>query len=250
MSKTVNKAIDVLETFLTSDRPLNLTEISRKAGINTATGYRLLQTLMERGLVVNGEKSAYRLGLRFMDFSYTIRRSFKFTDIAHGPLSRLSEEKNADLFVGILDKDSLVIIEEYGNTQAMRINSPVGTRQPLHCTACGKILLTSKTEEQINELLSKPLRRHTLNSVTDPVKLKAQLATVAIEQVAYAFEEYKPGINGAAVPVHDTQGKIIAAIATTGTIDFLTKERMAWFVKDMTACAEEISRVISKFGIT
>ena len=43
-SKTVLKAIDILEVFLKADGVLNLNEISTVTGLNVATTYRLIST--------------------------------------------------------------------------------------------------------------------------------------------------------------------------------------------------------------
>ena len=70
-SKTVTKAIDILEVFLRSDATLNITEVSRLTGLNTATAYRLVSTLIERGyLSHNQRKGIYTLGLKLLDYNY------------------------------------------------------------------------------------------------------------------------------------------------------------------------------------
>ena len=57
------KAINILEIFLKSDSTLSLKEISKLTGLNVATTYRLVSTLLQRGyLSHNQNKGMYSLG--------------------------------------------------------------------------------------------------------------------------------------------------------------------------------------------
>ncbi|HUT68446.1 MAG TPA: helix-turn-helix domain-containing protein, partial [Dehalococcoidales bacterium] len=69
ISKTVIKAIDILEIFLKNDGALSLTEISRSTLLNAATTYRLVSTLVKRGYLSHQQnKGMYSLGLKTIDF--------------------------------------------------------------------------------------------------------------------------------------------------------------------------------------
>ncbi len=168
MSKIINKALDIIEIVATNDGDSSLNSISKRVGINTATTYRILATLAKRSYVSHKKNSSScRLGLKVMDFGYAIRKDFKFIDIALVRLSKLSNKYNPGVYSFVLDGDVSLVIEEVGNTGEMRINSPVGKRMPLHCTACGKILLSSMTEEQRREFyLLNTLGKYTKNTIT------------------------------------------------------------------------------------
>jgi IclR family KDG regulon transcriptional repressor len=148
-SRTVDKAIDILEIFLQKDDGLNLTEISRTTRLNTATVYRLVSTFTKRGyLSQHHRKGTYSLGFKMLDFNHAIRKNLKYIDFAYLSLSKISREYNVSTFLGIMDNDMLLIVEEIGATGNLRINAPIGKRLPLYCTACGKVLLAALSEEE------------------------------------------------------------------------------------------------------
>ena len=137
-SKTVVKAIDILEAFLGNDGTLNLTEVSRLTGLNTATTYRLATTLVKRGyLSHNRKKGIYSLGLKMLDYNLAIRKNFKFIDFAYLSLSKLCKAQGESVYLSVKDGDESVVIEEVGIDEELRMNSPVGKRLKLHCTAAG-----------------------------------------------------------------------------------------------------------------
>lgn len=213
MSRTVNRIIDILELFLQQEGGLSLTEVSRSLGLNPATGSRYLDTLVQRGyLVESAKKGLYQLGLKTLDFSYATRRNLKFVELAYMSLSKLSKETNCDVYLTVLDGNSSLVVEELGYTADMRLNSPVGKRMPLHSTACGKVHLTGMSVEQRNVVYaSTPLERFTRNTKTTQEQLEAELETVRQNGVAYNREEQRLGVNAVAAPVYAGKNQIAAA---------------------------------------
>jgi IclR family KDG regulon transcriptional repressor len=247
MSKTVNKAIDILETFLQNDGKLGLMEIAELTGLNRATIYRLMSTLTKRGyLSWDRKKGTYSLGLKMLDFSYAVRRNLKFIDFAYLSLNKLAKEQHLSTFLTVVDADSALVIEEIGITDDLRINSPVGKRLPLHCTACGKILLTSLSEEERKAYYRRnTLQSYNKNTITDISQLEKELALVKIEGIAFNSEEYRMGLWVAASPIYNDSGKIIAAAAIMTPISYLDNN-IEKFTKALKSCTGEISQIVSR----
>ena len=250
VSITVNKAIDILEVFLQKEGQLSLTEISEATGLNVATAYRLLSTLARRGYLSQHEKKgAYSLGLKMLDFNYAIRRNLKFIDFAYLSLSRLSKEQNQSVFLTALDADEALVIEEVGVNEDLRINSPVGKRLSLHCTACGKVLLASLPEEKRKAYYATSgLRPFTANTITDVARLEQELAKVNTDGVAYDNEEYRLGLWIAAAPVYDGNGRVIAAagiMVPTSDVDAESTQRFTTAIK---SCTAKISQIMARIS--
>jgi DNA-binding IclR family transcriptional regulator len=92
----------------------------------------------------------------------------------------------------------------------------MGSRGPLHATALGKVLLAAAPDDVVERVLSGPLRAYTPYTVTDPHRLREQLATVRERGVAYADQERRLGIVGVAVPIRGPVGQVIAGIDIPG----------------------------------
>jgi IclR family KDG regulon transcriptional repressor len=247
-SKTVMKAIDVLEVFLKNDGGLSLTEISRLTGLNTTTSYRLVSTLVQRGYLANHHnRGLYTLGLKMMDYNFAVRRALKFIDLAYLSLSKLSKEQKESVYLSIMDGDESLVIEEVGIDEELRINSPVGKRLKLHCTAGGKILMASLPEEEREAYYTRnTLEAFTKNTITDIARLEKELETAKIEGVAFDREEYRMGIWAAAAPVYNTKRSVIAAAGILVLTSHIENNNTEKYVRAIKSCTAEVSQIISR----
>jgi IclR family KDG regulon transcriptional repressor len=247
-SKTVMKAIDVLEIFLKNDGGLSLTEISRLTGLNATTTYRLVSTLLKRGYLSHHQsKGMYTLGLKPIDYNFAIRRTLKFIDFAYLSMSKLSKEQNESVYLAVMDGDESLVIEEVGIDEELRINSPVGKRLELHCTAGGKILMASLSKEERKAYYSRnTLQTFTKNTITDISQLERELETAKMEGVAFDNEEYRMGIWAAAAPIYNTNGSVIAAAGILVLASHIDGNNTEKYVKAIKSCAGEISQIISR----
>lgn len=248
LSKTVMKAIDILETFLSNDGTLNLTEISRATGLHTATAYRLVSTLVKRGyLSHNRKKGIYSLGLKILDYNLAIRKNLKFIDFAYLSLSKLCKAQGESVYLSVRDGDESVVIEEVGIDEELRMNSPVGKRLKLHCTAGGKILMASLTDAERKAYYERnTLQAYTKNTITDVSNLEKELGTAKLEGVAFDNEEYKMGIWAAAAPVYNSYDQVIAATGILVLRSHIEGDNTTKYATAIKNCAGEISRVVSR----
>ncbi len=247
-SKSILRAIDIMELFVKEGGGLNLTEISTMTGLNMPTTFRLVSTLVNRGyLVKHPTRGNYSLGLRLLDFSFAIRKNLRFLDLAYLSLSKLCKEQNESVYMGLLDADMLLVIEEIGLQDDLRINSPVGKRLPLHCTACGKALLAALSlEERQAYYTRKGLLPLTKNTLIDIPRLENDLAIIKIDGVAYQSEEYRMGIWSAASPITNGGGSTIAAVGFVIPLDHIDEQSVKRYTTAIKSCAGEISQIISR----
>jgi IclR family KDG regulon transcriptional repressor len=250
LSKTVIKATDILETFLKNDGELSLNEISKATGLNVATAYRLVSTLVNRGFISHQQsKRTYSLGLKMYDFIYAVRRNLKFIDFAYLSLSKVCKEQNESVYLAVIDRDESLVVEEVGVNEDLRINSPIGKRLKLHCTAGGKVLLASLSEEERNEYYKRnSLQPFTKNTITDVSELEKQLEDVKTEGVAYDKEEYRMGIWATAAPVYNTNGMVIAAAGILALMSHINADSIRRYTTAIKSCTGEISQIISRIS--
>jgi len=249
-SVTVSKAIDILEVFLLKEGRLTLTEISAATGLNVATAHRLLSTLVRKGYLAQAEKKGpYSLGLKMLDFNYAIRRNLKFLDLAYLSLSKLTKEHNQSTYLAALDADAALVIDEVGVNEDLRINSPVGKRLPLHCTACGKVLLAAlPADERAAYYRRNPPRALTSRTVIETPTLEAELARVRAEGVAFDNEEYRMGLWIAAAPVYNGAGNVIAAAGIMVPTSDINAESIPRFTTAIKSCTAKISQAVARIS--
>lgn len=249
MSKSIDRALDILEVFIKQDGDMSLTEICRLTGLTPATGSRYVASLVERGyLTENSRNGLYHLGLKSIDFSYAARRNLKFIEFAYLPLKKLGEETRSDVYLTVLDDNHSLVVEEIGTSMDMRINSPVGRRMALHSTACGKVHLAfmPKAERQAF-YASSQLERYTKNTITDPTALETELEGVRRNGVAYDREEQRLGVWVVAAPIYSGKDKVAAAGLIT-PVSRMKPDTVEQHVLKIISCTGEISQILSRMS--
>mgnify|MGYP002382150745 CR=1 FL=1 len=79
------------------------------------------------------------------------------------------------------------------------------------------------------------------NTLTDPEALRAELARIRTEGVAFDREEHEPGIICVAAPILTRRGRVIGAVSLTSTTERRRLEELAALAPDVRAAAAAIA---------
>src|ERR1700744_1142188 len=71
-NRSVIKAFALLKSFRGAEEWVSSSELSRRAGLPEASGYRLVQTLEEMGAVGGGPTGCYRTGPLLLSLSHNV----------------------------------------------------------------------------------------------------------------------------------------------------------------------------------
>ncbi|MBS1238361.1 MAG: transcriptional regulator [Deltaproteobacteria bacterium] len=147
----------------------------------------------------------------------------------------------------IIDNNEVVYIDKIETEQStggLKMSSMVGARNPAHCSAVGKVLLSYYLDEEIDNFVKeKGLPPKTLRTITDPLQLKEQLITIKNQGYAIDDEENEAGIRCVAAPIFNDKGKAISAISLSGPAFRVTKKLIQDSLKkEIIKTASEISK--------
>lgn len=248
ISGTVTKAIDVLELFLEGKSELGLTEISELSGYNTTTVYRLLSTMVKRGLIHQGQKKGkYSLGLKTLEFSHKVRRNLNYLDIAYIHLSKLCRQKNVAVDVTVLDGDDQIVVDEIGVVDDFRYTAAIGKRLPLHATACGKIFLAYMDMEEKESFYSRNiLEPITKNTITDKDQLNRELEIVNRDGLAFDDSQYIQGTWAVSAPVFSSKNEVVCVVTIVLPTSQVNAYRAQECSTSLKSCTAELSVAISR----
>jgi len=123
------------------------------------------------------------------------------------------------------------------------MNVAVGNRVPAHCTALGKALLATLSEEEFDELYRgvDTLTPATPNSITDKRHLWEHLRKVRQDGVAYDFEENVIGGVCLGTVVRNYTGRPIAAMSISTPTQRLRREKLMTFREHLLEAARRLS---------
>ena len=144
--------------------------------------------------------------------------------------------------LAILDHLSVLYIRIRESRQAVRMSSGLGSRSPAHCTGVGKALIAFQPPEIVQQIIDNGLKRYTQGTITDPEKLRAELATIRQKGYAIDDEEIEVGLRCIAAPIRDHSGQVTAAISVAAPVQRMTKKNLQATIPSVVAAAEAISR--------
>ncbi|MRK00456.1 helix-turn-helix domain-containing protein [Aeromicrobium sp. S22] len=227
--------------------PLGIVELAQFVQLSPASVHRILVTLVQVGWVEQNTRTAkYRLGMQTVGVGMVGLVSNPVLHDARMFLSRLAQWSGHDAVLSTLVGFKTVQLTRVAGSATEFIEFEPGHPQPAHAMADGKLLMSYMPAEQRRWLYeAEPLRTFTPGTITDPVTLEQEFAT--IQERGYAvddFERFAAG-RGIAAPVMDTEGRPIAAMLCLGKID---PAQDAEIVQQMLALTREMSERLKGAG--
>lgn len=120
-----------------------------------------------------------------------------------------------------------------------------GQKAPLHCTSSGQVFLASLPPEELATFMaSGPWEPLTPKTITEPKALHERLRKVKNQGYAANESEYIVGVVGAAVPIQNNDGQVVAALTISAPKSRRSLEDVVAMVPTMTTYADRIRRAI------
>ena len=161
--------------------------------------------------------------------------------VAKNDLIDLANKMHATTFMAVLDDFKVTYIYKYESVHSVITTANIGTRNPLHSTGLGKVLLAFSGEEMLKDALKtmtyEPITPYT---ITSPEKFFDELKQVRIN--GYAIDDRENSLYQycAAAPLRNHDGEVIAAISCVGLYEEFTD------LSGLGNIVKETARTISK----
>ena len=238
---SVVKAFTILEALYASNGA-GITALADELGVSKSTIHSHLQTLTDLGYVTK-RGTEYELGLRFLTFGGYVRDRTDLYQIAREGADELAEETGELAAISTESSGENLYLYQVRGAKAMSLDSHLGARLPLHCTATGKAILASLPGDRVSEIVDRVgLPPATENTITDHDTLLDELATIADRGVSFDDEERIVGMRGLACPiVHQEREVVFGAIGVTGPTNRMSG---TYFEEDIPETLSRIARMI------
>jgi len=212
---TILRGLAMLEQVAQAQRPISATEIIEKINLPKPTVNRILLQLEEEGYLQREPiKRRYLPGPRSQQMVLSVMSNEALGAPRHSILQALSDEIGETCNCTILDGNQTVYFDRVEANWPYRIQLPVGTRLPLHCTASGKLFLAYMKPKQRQRLIdAAPLKRYTDRSITDPDLLLKELEKIKQDGVGIDDQEFMDGMVAISVPVINANNDICFTLA-------------------------------------
>lgn len=211
----IDRMMDVLSHLERRDTGLTIRDLVTQLELPRTTIYRILNTLQIHDMVHRDENGTYKLGRRLLSLAAHVAAGGSQVDlvaIAQPFLNSLAEIGEG-VKLSVLDKNGVLVVAVAQGRRQYALTVSPGQRAEAHAGAASKLLLSYLPEAELAERLRQPLAGHTPKTITDPKRLRAELARIRRQGWSQDKGETAPSINAFAAPVFDTRGEMVGALS-------------------------------------
>ncbi|MEZ5344966.1 MAG: IclR family transcriptional regulator [Pyrinomonadaceae bacterium] len=238
----IEKAMVILEELAGSQNGLSVSELTRNLSLPKSSTYGHLLTLERLGYLHKNENTGrYMFGLKIFTLANMAMNGLNLRKLASPHVRALMTKTDLTVHVAILEQNETVIIEKMESVYTPKVETWIGKRMGVHCTAAGKALISDWDEADIDRLIYHGLPRYNDNTIVSPKKLKEELAVVRERGYSVDFEEETIGSRCVGAPIFDHGGRIVAAISLVGFKKQINKETIKQLIEDVKTAAQNIS---------
>jgi IclR family pca regulon transcriptional regulator len=226
---------------------MTLSEVSEKVGLTRATARRFLLTLETLGYVKNVGKD-FSLTPKVMELGYSYLSSQGLAGIISPRLAELSTAVHESSSAAILDGNDIVYVARTAGRKIMQVQITIGTRFPAYATSMGRVLLAGMNSTDSTQILAQAqpqlLTPHTKVGLSTLTK---EISQVKTQGYSFVDQELELGLRSLAVPIHNRNGRVIAAINVSTTSSTPIQVTLTSLLAPLKKCAESIE---SDFRLT
>lgn len=218
--KSVSKAFALLDQLAASSGGLSLPAMAEGCGMTNATAHRLLATLVSLGAVVHAGPGRYAIGLHMLELTRRSSLTELLASSATPVLNRITRTTGATAHVGMLDDEAMVtyVARSVGRSAHAHIPTHPGNKLEAYCSGLGKVLLAGLSPAHRADYLAEgSFPALTAQTIAEPDALARELTTIAHRRYAVDNGEMFDDLRCVAVPIFDSEGRVVAALSTSGS---------------------------------
>ncbi|MGW9112588.1 IclR family transcriptional regulator domain-containing protein [Microbacterium sp. NPDC055683] len=200
------RGLAVIRCFDADHPRLTLSEVAARAGITRAAARRFLLTLESLGYV-RGTGREFALTPRVLELGFSYLSALSLPEVVQPHLERLSQEVDESVSAAVLDGGDIVYVARVPTRRIMSVGITIGTRFPAYATSMGRVLLAGHPDA-IPEAPVSPATGEQM----DRDALRRAIARAADDGFAIVDGELEQGVRSIAAPVHDRDGRVMAAV--------------------------------------
>ncbi|CAN5266810.1 IclR family transcriptional regulator [soil metagenome] len=230
MTRSVNRALDILEALRDAVHPLTLTELANATGMDKATTMRITRDLLERGYVEHPDDArSYALGASILELADTLWAKDSVTQNTLRYLEDLRDKTLQTVSLCTRSEASYLVSIELPSVQPIKFSQGVGTSRALVDDAAGLSMLA-------------------FSRGTDPDA--AGVDRMALEKIrddgyAYSVSRSAPRVATVAAPVRVAGSAVDTSVCLSWIVEADDSEPLARrrYSAQVMGCAQRISRL-------
>ena len=241
------RALSLLETIAERGTPATPTQLNEALDLPKPTVHRLCATLeqfgfLQRSLDGKGLTVGPRLRAIAQNALWSSEQLFPIRAILEKVSGTVGETAN----IAVPDFNRMRYLDRVETQWPLRLQLPVGSQVPLHCTASGKLYLSGLDRAvRYKVLQTLNLEKLTANTITDIDALERELVRIDAAGISTDNEEFIEGMVAVAVPVKNSNGKLIASLAIHAPVVRMSMDQALNWLPELCAAAAQLSEIVA-----
>jgi DNA-binding IclR family transcriptional regulator len=209
------RGLQILSCFGSSRAEIGGTQLAAMTGLPQPTVWRLCNTMQQLGFLTAAGGDKLRPGLPLLKLGRAALASMPLAEAARARMQALADRFGSASGLAARDGDRMVFVQRCLSDAALVMNLRVGARLPLATSSVGWGLLAGFPTAEREALVA----RHAAGDPRWP-DVAGQFATAMANYEKNGFilnlGVFRPGYNGAAVPIMDASGRPVFALSCAG----------------------------------
>ncbi|MFA6844870.1 MAG: IclR family transcriptional regulator [Sphaerochaetaceae bacterium] len=213
------KALSILGCFSPTLLEITLAQFSKMLDMPKSTLLNQLRTLEDAGMVMRTGNNAFRLGYKIMNLSYCAHNAISISQYAIPVMEDLEVETGQNLYLTTHVEGQVFYLECVYPSRRLVSYSISGKLLPMHCTGCGKAMLSFMDKKQVETIIDQHgLPQITPNTITKRDELFKALSNYRAMGYAIDNEEESMGVRCVAAAIRTSKGTVAGALSISGSV--------------------------------
>ncbi len=236
----------ILEEIARRGVAMKPSDLIETLGLAKPTVHRLLQTAETEGFLQRDlDGRSFGPGPRLRQLSVNTVSSEHLRTARLAILRSVADEIGETCNLAIPDREGMIYLDRVETKWPLRIQLPIGTQVPFHCTASGKMYLSTLRKHVLDGYLAAGrLDAQTANTLTEPKPLRAELERISACGYSTDDEEFMSGMTAVAVPIQDETGRLVATLSVHAPTQRHELKGLLEFLPVLNGGAEKLSKLL------
>lgn len=241
INKSASRTLDVLELLANSEQPLTLLEIERALNIPKSSTFELVYALVEKEFIEQVDKK-FALGVKAFKVGLSYARKLDLIQMSKDTLENLAKELKETVFLAKLINDKIVYIDKCTKYTDISSTCKIGSSKGLYYTALGKAILSTKSDEEIEQYFSRiETKKYTENTILDAKTMIEQVKVFKAQGFAVENGEGSENMYCVSCAIKDHNNKTVGAVSVASPIYKMDNDKKIKYGLLVNQAALEIS---------